>query len=217
VSEGDKLRRTSAKDDTLTYGEVMFPTFSVAVMERVKALGGLGPTCKVFTDVGCGTAKPVFAAALVHPFVKCRGVELLKDLCSLAKDIAQVYVDQVQPLIGDLDPRRSTEIEILEGDAFSEKCAWGDSDLVFANATCFSADMWKRFEAKCDLLKHGAFVVTTTSRMHHSSQFEVVEKGQMKEDWGFASLFIHKKKHLVAFGAAAGQEEEEERRDVEEI
>jgi len=33
-----------------------------------------------FIDIGCGTGKPVFAAALLHPFKKVIGVEILEDL-----------------------------------------------------------------------------------------------------------------------------------------
>jgi hypothetical protein len=88
ASERDKvkLRLTGAgigridawnAEHTLTYGEILYPTFVACVLERVRALGGLeAGVARVFSDIGCGTAKPVFAAALVHPFNKCRGVEV---------------------------------------------------------------------------------------------------------------------------------------------
>jgi hypothetical protein len=66
-------------EHTLTYGEILFPTFVTCVLDRVKHHGGLGSSARVFTDIGCGTAKPVFAAALTHPFTKSRGVEVKKE------------------------------------------------------------------------------------------------------------------------------------------
>jgi len=35
---------------------------------------------KVFTDIGCGTGKPIFSAALYHPFEIVRGIEILDNL-----------------------------------------------------------------------------------------------------------------------------------------
>ena len=114
----------SEGDDTLTYGEILYTTFVVTILEKVRALGCLGPHSKVFTDVGAGTAKPCFAAALFHPFQVCRGIEVLGTLCTLAEEIAQAYRTKIQPRIGEsaADGRRQTAIEIVKQDAFASEC-----------------------------------------------------------------------------------------------
>jgi len=50
ASEADALRQTP--DSTLTYGEVMYAPFAAAIMDRVRAHGGLHEGCRVFTDIG---------------------------------------------------------------------------------------------------------------------------------------------------------------------
>ena len=154
----------ASQDGTLTYGEILFSTFVVTVLERIKEHGGL-LNAKVFTDIGCGTAKPVFAAALTHPFEVSRGVELLGDLAHLAEEIAERYRIEIQPKLPSGDGRRATKIEIIEGDAFAVECSWEDSDVVFANSTCFTDELFALFREKCRLLKPGSFVACTTTRM----------------------------------------------------
>ena len=38
----------------------------------------------MFYDLGCGTGKALFIAALCFPFAKCVGIELLEGLCEQA-------------------------------------------------------------------------------------------------------------------------------------
>lgn len=44
----------------------------------------------VFYDLGCGTGKPVFAAAAVHPWQRCVGLEILGDLHSICLKALEV-------------------------------------------------------------------------------------------------------------------------------
>lgn len=44
----------------------------------------------VFYDLGCGTGKPVFAAAAVHPWKRCIGMEILSDLHGICQNAFQV-------------------------------------------------------------------------------------------------------------------------------
>lgn len=44
----------------------------------------------VFYDLGCGTGKPVFAAAAVHPWQRCVGMEILGDLHGICLKVLQV-------------------------------------------------------------------------------------------------------------------------------
>jgi hypothetical protein len=163
------------------------------ILERIRVHGGLGESAKVFTDVGCGTAKPVFCAALTHGFELCRGVELLADLHACASNITAVYQSEIQTQFGMEDGRRHTKFEMLCSDAFAPDCHWEDSDVVFANSTCFSSAMFAKFEMKIAMLKSGSFIVTTTSSLKNKSLFQLLESGQLHEDWGTASLYIHRR------------------------
>lgn len=46
----------------------------------------------VFYDLGCGTGKPVFVAAAVHPWQRCIGMEILADLHAICLKVLQVCV-----------------------------------------------------------------------------------------------------------------------------
>jgi hypothetical protein len=64
-----------SKASSLVYSEIDFHSF-MDMMEMVKD-SGLLPAGGEFADLGCGSGKPVFAAALSHNFEKCLGVEIL--------------------------------------------------------------------------------------------------------------------------------------------
>jgi len=192
VSDNDSQRKSQKKNGTLTYGEITFAPFVVSVLERVKVHGGY-KNAKVFTDVGCGTAKPVFCAALTHGFELCRGIELLSDLHACAQNITNVYISDIQSQFNHDDPRSKTKFEIICSDAFLSECEWSDSDIVFANSTCFSNAMFAKFEIKTSLLKSGSIIITTTAPLKNKSCFELLETGTLVEDWGSASLYIHRR------------------------
>ena len=64
-----------------TYGEIVFDHF-VAVLDYIKPQDG-----EVFWDLGCGTGRPMVAAALAYPrLAACKGVELLEQLVELADE-----------------------------------------------------------------------------------------------------------------------------------
>lgn len=47
----------------------------------------------MFYDLGCGTGKPVFAAAAVYPWKRCIGMEILNDLHGICERALQVSLD----------------------------------------------------------------------------------------------------------------------------
>jgi len=80
VDHGKKISRAERKREgyissTLTYGEVVFETFA-ELFDIIKERHGGMPEGGNFVDIGCGIGKPVFAAALLHNFRKCTGIEV---------------------------------------------------------------------------------------------------------------------------------------------
>lgn len=204
------VRVIDGDDETLGYGEVLYAPFVLSVLERVKWHGGLGPDAKVFTDIGCGSAKPVVCAALNHPFEVCRGIELLPETAKLGAAVAHEYTQRVQTQFHFRDARRNTRMEVVQGNALFDRsstadesssaaavaaspCNWAEeSDVVFCNATSFSSDMIAQLELLCERLKPGSFVVTTTCRLR-SPCTEVLEIGELCENWGQSTLYIHRR------------------------
>ena len=87
---------------TLIYGEISFDSYA-RTFEKIKRVYGLpnahhnGPNGMMqspggnFIDLGSGSGKAVIAAALLHPFTSCRGIEVLEGLYTLSNEIASAY------------------------------------------------------------------------------------------------------------------------------
>lgn len=97
--ERDEL---NLRDSNLVYGEIAFESFGT-VFEKIKKIygkpnvGHSGPVGflqsrgGIFYDLGSGTGKPVIAAAILHNFDVCYGIELLEGLYSISLDAANSY------------------------------------------------------------------------------------------------------------------------------
>jgi len=55
------------------------------------------------------------------------------------------FAKVIQVQLPEGDPRRDTTIEIVKADAFAAECDWSDSDLVFANSTCFNKELFRGY------------------------------------------------------------------------
>uniref|UniRef100_A0A7S1U404 Histone-lysine N-methyltransferase, H3 lysine-79 specific n=1 Tax=Phaeomonas parva TaxID=124430 RepID=A0A7S1U404_9STRA len=172
---------------TLVYGEITFDPFAEQLL-KLQDFGGLAQQGGNFYDIGCGTGKPVFAAALLHRFDKCVGIEILSGLYGISMHIMDIWNTQVQPAL----PRtnQETEIGFIHGDA--TVLDWRDGDVVFMNSTCFGDELMETLAAQAEGLKPGAFVITTTRKLP-SEEFELLHVSKMVETWGTATVFIHKR------------------------
>jgi tRNA G46 methylase TrmB len=54
---------------------------------KLKALYGFREVGGKFVDIGSGSGKAVFAAALLHKFDDCVGIEILEGLHNLAEEV----------------------------------------------------------------------------------------------------------------------------------
>jgi hypothetical protein len=89
----------------------------------------------VFCDVGSGSGKAVFAAALLHNFHRCIGVEILLSLDAFAKECQLKWTGSVADCHG-------TDIEFFGGSFLDTSLLdWRDADFLFANSTCYSDEM----------------------------------------------------------------------------
>lgn len=97
--ERDEL---NLKAPSLVYGEVTFETFGTVIekIRKVYGLAGVGSSGNagilqgrggIFYDLGSGTGKPVIAAAILHNFDVCYGIEFLEGLYSVSLDALNSY------------------------------------------------------------------------------------------------------------------------------
>eukprot|EP00602_Paraphysomonas_sp_CaronLab_P005632 CAMPEP_0185028220 /NCGR_PEP_ID=MMETSP1103-20130426/13860_1 /TAXON_ID=36769 /ORGANISM="Paraphysomonas bandaiensis, Strain Caron Lab Isolate" /LENGTH=244 /DNA_ID=CAMNT_0027562573 /DNA_START=66 /DNA_END=800 /DNA_ORIENTATION=+ len=175
---------------SLVYGEIAYEPFAEQFLKirthGYRAVGGK------YVDIGSGSGKSVFGAALVHKFEDCIGIEVLESLYKISDERLHEWnslVNQTESL----SHLRHTKIQFVHGDATA--IDWSDADVVFMNSTCFEDDLLAKLAAQAANLKPGSFVLSTTRKLP-SDAFEIMETTSMMEVWGECTLFIQRRKTL---------------------
>lgn len=154
---GEAAHRASAQERALTpgnrnllYGELPCPGPLRALFRVLRGLG-LEPG-GLFVDLGSGAGRPCVAAALLHPFAACEGLELLTGLHAQSLEAARRCRELLPGLATEL---RFVRASFLEHD-------WSHASVVFANSTCFDADTMQGIAVAATRLGPGSFVITLT-------------------------------------------------------
>lgn len=83
-------------------------------------------------------------------------------------------------------------LEVINGDFLNQ--SWADSSFIFANSTCFSAELMNKLAKKSDELKIGTFFVTFTKKLNGlGEKWEVREGFKRIMSWGIATVYVHRK------------------------
>ncbi len=139
----------------------------------------------IFIDIGCGIGNCVFAAALLHNFHSCIGIEILSDLYSVCNSIKDNLWNKQVRCLNKI--KLEIEIEFKLGDALT--IDWSYGNVIFINATCFSEDMMGKLSTCAENLAVGSIIISVT-KFIPSSLFDMVEISEMHLSWGNASLYI---------------------------
>ena len=205
------------KQPTLVYGEIEFEPIAKA-FEKIKKVygrpfvGASGPsgilqeTGGKFYDLGSGTGKGCVAAAVLHTFDVCYGIELLEGLYSMSLDVVASYNSRGKSA---LNREADTDLIMLNGDMLNHKFKdWSDADVVLANSTCYSDEFMDKISDIALGLKKGAFVITFTKRLP-ASDFNVLEYELHDMSWGGATVYIMQKTTEPRQPEEWGEEDEE--------
>ncbi|RHY48292.1 hypothetical protein DYB30_010975 [Aphanomyces astaci] len=192
----DERRTNGYLSSTLVYGEIDFRHFRTVFTSILKHHDVLTKPGGVFLDIGCGSGRPVFAAALLHDFDECVGVEILDGLAQVAADVATTWHrEKKDAKLSALKKR--TRIVIHHGDATAMD--WPSADFIFCNSTCFDERLMLAVSKHAiATVKKGGVVVTATKPLVLDTQDAVaavalVSKCKMQESWGPATLYIYKR------------------------
>lgn len=168
-------------DLSMTYGELVVSTqefMSFAeVLELSKERFGLQPG-GIFADLGSvtctqGTGKAVLAAALLHPFQRCIGVELLPGLHAHAESLRDTYMKS----------SGNVPLDFVCASFFDYD--WTAASFIFVNATCFNKAMRERLASR---IRSPALVFSVTYTM---PGLQVAARLERQMSWGCATLFLH--------------------------
>jgi trans-aconitate methyltransferase len=177
--EKNRLGRT---EQSTTYGEVVPESFAELVAAAEPAEG------EVFIDLGSGTGKATFMAALSFPFSRVLGVELLPGLGELARQLLARYDAEFRPHLP--EQRQRQRIEFVDGDFLELDLS--SVDVVFAHATCFAPELVAQLGKKLEELKPGARVIVAGNTINSPAlKFRAMKI--MKADWGTALTAIYQR------------------------
>jgi precorrin-6B methylase 2 len=181
IAQQEKNRLGRVEQST-TYGEVMPDSFAELLSAATPAEG------EVFVDLGSGTGKATFMAALCFPFSRVVGVELLPGLGELARQLLARYDAEFRPRLP--EQRQRQRIEFIDGDFLEQDLS--NVDIVFAHATCFSPELIAQLGQKLEELKPGARVIVAGHTINTPAlQFRAMKI--MKADWGTALTAIYQR------------------------
>ena len=165
-----------------TYGEIVANSFSQMLITT-------NPKPReVFYDLGCGAGKAVFSAALLFPFLKVKGIELLPPLFEICTDLKHRF-DQLivkSPTF----KKEHFDIEFLQGDLTQKDFL--DGTLFFLNATCFSEEDWRMLQKKLSKLSVGARLIIVTRQLDIKN-FKLIDARTYQMSWGPSSVYIYQK------------------------
>jgi hypothetical protein len=191
LSNADRKLVTSLPSINLTYGEVRFDSLTLAMAGHIDMKDK-----KVFYDVGSGSGRGCFTAALVHDFTKIRGVEIVRGLHNAAVSCQEVWDSTVKATVD--EESKALDVPTIDTDlAFKmddfRTFDWSDADLVWANSTCFGSTLMGHLSSFSERMKEGSHFITLTQRLT-SDHWELVCPGSLYPmSWGSATIYIWKK------------------------
>ena len=172
--ERDSLQ--DANDSSLVYGEIDFVSFA-EIFATIKSRYNF-PQDGMFYDLGSGVGKAVIAAALLHPFQECIGIEKLGSLHDAAVRLKDQYSALSLP----------TKVSFYNTDIFEYD--WSDASFLFANSTCFDFEMMARIGNIP--VKPGTLGVSFTKPFYRE-EWKILESIKKPMSWGPATVYIQEK------------------------
>jgi SAM-dependent methyltransferase len=184
----------------------------------------------VFLDVGSGIGKPVFAAALLRPWRRCAGVELLAGLHAEALALRETWRGGLpfsqrgvkQTLFRVPPAARAARIDLRCADACDasltlgnaedeedaelpdaefERPLWAAVDLAFACSTCFDEETVARMARAAELMRPGAVFAACSIRLPEETFELVAELPDTPASWGITTVFVHERRGSSAQAA----------------
>ena len=168
------------KDNELTYGEVLFFPFYRLLADVVKPRPG-----EVFVDLGSGTGRAVFVAALCWPaLAACKGYEVSPPLH-----------DDARRCHGELSGSVMAPVELHCADVL-RRDDWAAADIVWIASVCLSDATLREIAERLVDLKPGARVIHMTEHfLLDDDAFEAaVDPILVEMSFGVTGVFVERRR-----------------------
>ena len=182
ISLAERQRLAIVNTD-LTYGE-MAPEVFAEMLAVVKPQPG-----EVFYDLGSGTGKPIYTAALLYDWKKCCGVELLPGLFEVSCALCPRFLAMRE--VKKYFSGRHFPIEFVLQDFL--QVDFQEADVVYVHASTFSPYTMEPLALKFRELKSGARIIINTKRLE-DAYFEKISEDDREMEWGVSRVFTYMKK-----------------------
>lgn len=141
-------------------------------------------------DIGHGTGKGILSGAFMHQFERCWGIEILEGLQDVSLRLKAVYDNYIETVdsaeyeaIFGWPTSSAPAFDPVMGDMF--EIEWHGADMIFANSTCYTADMMEIIYSQSLKCKKGSWFVSMSKRLPHAER--VTEDNPVHDDlhWEF--------------------------------
>ena len=202
--EGGK-KRTSCTNrnnrNNFVYGEVVLEPFYDFLSHSSEAYLPQSSSSRKYYDLGSGTGKSVFIAALTGKFSFAGGCEILECLHGVATTVVEDYREMIEPMRNarNNSNNKTTELRVDLDDIFSVERVrmWSQCEYVFCNCLTWEDEQMETLARAAEHLKEGSIFVTVLLPLP-SEKFEVIAEEECLFSWGGeAPLVIHRKRRQL--------------------
>lgn len=175
--------RLGTEDRSLTYGEVMAEGF-LEVLDKAAPRAG-----ETFYDLGSGTGRAVFLAAMAHPFGRLVGIEFLDTLHQAAVAVSARFDAEVRPHLS--APRKDAAIELRGGDFLEADLS--DAGVIFMQSNCFEPPLMKALVKKFEAVPAGVRILAL-GQFLNAPHLDLEETGPCELGWGSSFFALYRRR-----------------------
>lgn len=172
--------QNNIQDKCFVYGEIKYQDFAYF-------LSLCDTENKIFYDIGSGSGKACFAAAILFNLKKSIGIEYISDFCDFANSLKEkldlFFAKEEANLLKEKINFINDDITIFD---------FSDADIVFIHATCFNDEILESLKIQLNKLKIGSRAIIVTKELDLEN-FVKVFSGKFCAEWGDSSATIYEK------------------------
>ncbi|CAM9697476.1 unnamed protein product [Ectocarpus sp. 12 AP-2014] len=189
ISQQNRIN-ASLMQDSVAYGEIDISHFLKVMVKLKRIHGSMMSAGGSFWDLGSGVGKCVIAAAMMHNWESCYGVECLEDLRAAARPTLERWRKEEVPKLNSV--KAKIRVDFINADAMKQKGWVAEATLLFVH-TNFSAKDIIEIKTKADGMKVGAIALSVSLAAVNDDKWGLLAVEQIKTSWGSANLYIHEK------------------------